>query len=412
MALPDHPIRNLLLQKTGHLLLCILGVVALIPAGAQEPTPEREVFGKLYQCKPGPWGDLEYYYIYLEAPDRLVDHFSMPSSLPKWVFPDATESSVRTLFQRAGLPAALQDYLLDPKRVVKENDLLTVYPPLPDLIALTPEQRSVIYEELAKNDNNEFQANPVYITSGYPDQWLAQSRLRPEIAEVVKKMTYMRGEVLCFSDISAILGMVQSDAEAHDIFKTMTRTRSLVLRLRVKTEADFKQVVKYWSGTNRNKDIEPIVLSAVETEGIERMDCIHLMPSLARRYLYSYPPAELAIQGRMPDCHWTSLNFFNYKPRDYFLDTRLASMHVLERYEKIEPPYGFGDVLMFMTPNGNALHSCVYIADDIVYTKNGENMASPWLLMKVRDVQRIYSHAGQTSIQGYRLKRAEDQTGE
>lgn len=406
MSASTHVALRAIMQKLRNgLIAAIIGAsFSLALLTAQEAAETPEVFGKLYHCKPGPWGDLEYYYIYLEAPDRLVEHFTMPSSLPKWVFPGGTEGSVRSLLNMAGLPAALQDYLLDPKRVVNEGGLFTVFPPLPDLIAMTPEQRSVIYHELAKNENNEFHANPVFITSGFPDQWLAQSRLRPELREVMMKMVYKRGDVLAFSDLSAVLGMVNSDEEAHDLFKTMTRTRSLVLRLRVKTNDDFKQVVKYWSGRNRNKDIEPIVLSAVETEGIERLDCIHLMPSLVRRYLYSYPPAELAIQGRMPDCHWTTLNFFNYKPRDYFLDTRLASMRVLEAYDKVDPPYAFGDVLMFMTPDGSALHSSVYIADDIVYTKNGENMAAPWLLMKINDVRRIYAFEKQTSIQGFRLK--------
>jgi hypothetical protein len=379
-------------------------------ASAQEEPPDE--FGKLYQCKDGPWGDLQYYYIYLEAPDRLVEHFVMPHSLPKWVFDGGSETKMRALFESAGLSRALQQYLLDPAHVVKDGDLFTVFPPVPDLLAMTPEQRSIIYRERAKSERNEFHASPVYITSGSPDQWLAQSRLRPELRSVLKKMCYMRGEVLCFSDVSAVLGMVKSAAEAHDLFKTMTRTRSLVLRLKVTASDDYTEVVRYWSGTNRNKDIASIVLSAVETERIDRLDCVHLLPSLARRYLYSYPPTELAILGRMPDCHWTSLNFFNFTPREYYLDTRLASLHVLEDYDKVAPPYIFGDVLMFMTSDGNALHSCVYIADDIIYTKNGENMAAPWLLMKIGDVKRIYSHLGQTGVQGYRLKSLSNGPGE
>ena len=398
------PPRGLIFSLLTWIFMNALLGVALPSLRASSPTEAPGVFGKLYQCSPGPWGDLQYYYIYLEAPDRLVEHFRMPHSVTKWVFEGGTEEKLRALFGRAGLPVALQEYLLDAKHVLREGTLMTVFPPLPDLIAMTAAQRTVIYLELSKSELNEFHSNPVYITSSDPDQWLAQSRLRPELRTVIKKLCYMRGEVMCFSDVSAVLGMVQSDAEAHDLFKTMTRMRSLMLRLNVATGADFKGVVNYWSGINRNKDIESIILSAVETKQIDRLDCIHLLPSLPRRYLYSYPPPELAMTGRMPDCHWTSLNFFNFAPRDYFLDTRLASLHVLEDYDKVAPPYGFGDVLMFMTPEGNALHSCVYIADDIVYTKNGENMAAPWLLMKIGDVKRIYSHLGQTSIQGYRVK--------
>lgn len=367
---------------------------------------DPEVFGKVYKCKPGPWGDLQYYYIYLEAPERLVENFPMPNTITKWTFPGATVVDLKRLFNKTGLSQALQDYLLDPKRMVNQEGGITVFPPLPDLTAMTPEQRTVIYKELAKSDLNEFHSNPVLITSGNVDQWLGGSRLNTELIEIIHKFTYMRGNVLAFSDLSAVLNYVRSDAEARDFFKTMTRTRSLILRMELKKASDVKMITSYWTGQNRNKDIEPIMTSGIETEGIEKLDVIHLLPSLARRFIFGYPPMELAIMGRMPDCHWTSLNFFNYKPKEYYLDTRLATSHVLENYVKVEPPYHFGDVLMFLTPEGNAIHSCNYIADDIVYTKNGENMISPWVLMKISDVLRIYSNESQSSIQGFRLKEA------
>lgn len=401
------------------LVACLLAGLSMSwfsgPANAGTPLPDvdpnAEVFGKVYQCRPGPWGQLEYYYIYLEAPQSLIEHFPMPNSVTKWEFVGETESGLRDLFTRATLSQALQDYLLDPKNCINRDGRLTVFPPLPDLSAMTPAQRSVIYAELAKSPENEFYANPVFITSGSVDQWLGQSRLSPEIREVIKKFTYMRGQVLAFSDLSAVLNYVKTDAEAKDFFKTMTRTRSLMLKLIIDDNTDLKKVVRYWSGRKRNKDIEPLVTSTLETEGTNKLDVIHLLPSLARRFLYGYPPMELAVMGRMPDCHWSSLNFFNYKPREYYLDTRLATTAVLENYNRIEPPFEFGDVLMFLNAHGNAIHSCVYIADDIVYTKNGENMASPWLLMKISDVQRIYSEQGQTTVQGFRLKQSVETTG-
>ncbi len=392
---------------------CMTGISGAVRAETPQPpaSPVQETFGKVYHCNAGPWGQLEYYYIYLEAPQNLIEHFPMPNSVTKWEFPGETETSLRTLFTRATLPQALQDYLLDPKNCINRGGRITVFPPLPDLTVMTPAQRSVIYAVLAKSPENEFYANPVFITSGSVDQWLGQSRLNEEVREVVKKFTYMRGEVLAFSDLSAVLNYVKTDAEARDFFKTMTRTRSLMVKLVIDDSTDLKNVVRYWSGRKRNKDIEPLVTSTLETEGTNKLDVIHLLPSLARRFLYGYPPMELAVMGRMPDCHWTSLNFFNYKPREYYLDTRLATSAVLENYNRIEAPFEFGDVLMFLNVQGNAIHSCVYVADDIVYTKNGENIASPWLLMKVSDVQRIYSYEGQTSIQGFRLKPSPDAAG-
>jgi hypothetical protein len=113
---------------------------------------------------------------------------------------------------------------------------------------------------------------------------------------------------------------------------------------------------------------------------------------------------ELGLKGRFPDCHWTSLNFFNLTPKDYYLDTRLAAAQLVENYNTVEPPYKYGDVLCFLE-NGEGLHTCVYIADDIVLTKNGDSILAPWALMQIKDVESIYRRSPATRIQGFRLKR-------
>ena len=145
--------------------------------------------------------------------------------------------------------------------------------------------------------------------------------------------------------------------------------------------------------------------SVAEAPGAEYLDIIHMLPPLPRKLLYSYPPLELAKHGRMPDCHWSSLNFFNYEPREYYIDTRLAASHVLENFEPIEGPYRFGDVLFFLEgPTLQAFHSCVVIADDIVFTKNGDNAANPWVLSHLEDLRQVYLSGNGGRVQGYRRK--------
>jgi hypothetical protein len=392
------------------LLLPVSALFAVQAMPAQETGAVPEVSGKVYDCKPGPWGELKYYYIYLEAPVHFTAKFPMPNSVTKWCFEGLTEPDLRAIFTRAGLPHALQQYLLDPKRTVVENGVLTVFPPLPDLEAMSAGQRQVIYEELAKSDLNEYHKNPVLITGNSVTEWLQGTKLSPELLEVIPKFTYRRGNILAFSDLSAVLNYAKSDKEAQDFFKTVTRTRTMILRLSVDANTDIRQLAAYWTGRNRYKDIEPILQSAKETESVALIDIIHLLPSMARRYLYTYPPMELAIMGRMPDCHWTSLNFFNHYARQYFLDTRLAADHVLNSYDRVATPYEFGDVLMFLDAHGQAIHSCVYIADDIVFTKNGENLVSPWLLMKLDDVKSIYFPVNEGSVQGFRMKTPADES--
>ena len=133
------------------------------------------------------------------------------------------------------------------------------------------------------------------------------------------------------------------------------------------------------------------------------LDVSHLLPALARRRLYTYPTLDQAVNGRLPDCHWTSLNFFRNTPKAYYLDTRLAASELLSEYVPVSAPYRFGDVLTFISGD-SVLHSCVFIADDIVYTKNGENVLAPWVLQRMDDVMAIYQTDASVRIQGYRLK--------
>ena len=145
--------------------------------------------------------------------------------------------------------------------------------------------------------------------------------------------------------------------------------------------------------------------SVIDTDGIEALPLSHLLPPLARKLTYTYPGLDLAKHGVLPDCHWTSLNFFNYEPHEYMLDSRLATSAVLENFEPVEPPYRYGDVLFFLsTTTGDAFHSCVHLADNLVYSKNGRNLLAPWVLMRLEDVKKIYLYRGDGRVQGYRRK--------
>ncbi len=363
------------------------------------PSPEP-----VWNSKPGPWGDLEVRAMYLEAPDSLIATVPKPNTVVSWMFPGATPASLKQLFDRAKLDEVFQQELLDPKRMTRQDGVLAVLPSTARLEAMTIEQRDIIYSELSKSSLNEFKKDPVFIPDGNVDDWLRETGLRPEIQDLIRKLTWHCGHALAFSDIRVLMSHAQSDAELLEIFKTATRVRTLLVELKLSPHADPKPLVDYWSAGNPNSDIIPMLESAVERENVTSIDILHVLPPLARRRLYTYPTAELAARGRMPDCHWTSLNFFNLTRQDYFLDTRLASSHVIADYSPVQPPYHYGDVLFFQNDDSQVIHSCVFIADDIVFTKNGENALTPWILMKLGDVKDLYLRGPEWRIQGYRRK--------
>lgn len=398
--------------------LAVVTSTAQAGASTTSAAPTNRAQGRssgAYYSSPGPWGKLQCFHIYIEAPNSMVDTYPLPSPRPRWTFALSDLPSLPDLFKRAGLPQSFADAVINSPGKLQEADMIHLFPPVDGLEAMTPDMRQVIYPVLAKLPVNEYHADPVLITTNTVEEWYRTSKLRPEIVVKIRQMIYKRGQCFAFSDLSALMNHAQSNAEARLIFKTFTRTRALMVKLELdKNSANLEELLGYWTtGLGlRRKDIEPILQSILDTEGVERLDLSHILPALARKLLYTYPGMEIARQGIMPDCHWTSLNFFNYEPHPYLLDSRLATSTVLESFSPVEAPYRYGDILFFLdSERGDAFHSCVYLADDIVFTKNGRNQLSPWVMMRIDDVKKIYLHNGNGRVQAYRNKKASSGDG-
>lgn len=358
---------------------------------------------------PGPWGQLEYYPVFLEASATLIDRFPLPNPRTRWVFPLSMRHTLSERLAATGMAQTTVDVILSPSSMVMDNDWIYVFPPLNLLEAMTPTQRQEVYAILRGFPINEYYFEPVVITSGNVDEWFRTSRLRPELIAKFKQFTYMRGEALVFSDLPALLNYATGEAEGKAMLKAFTRTRALVARLVLSNKTNLEPLMNYWTtGLNlRRKDVEPLLQSIIDTQGVDNVDIVHLLPALPRKLCMTYPDAAMAKDGIFPDCHWTSLNFFNYDAQPYLLDARLATSAVLERFNPVDAPYKFGDIIFFLdNKQGDAFHSCVYIADDVVFTKNGRNVLSPWVLAKLDDVKKIYLFDNNGHIQGFRNKSA------
>lgn len=348
-------------------------------------------------------GELRARTLYLEAPDYLVALMDKPGSKERWAFPGATDDSLRALLARAGLPAEMRDRLLHPDRRIVQDGALVLFPSLEDLLALTQPMREVLYPELAKSELNEFHRDPVFILGGDVDDWLRQSRLGPRQKDLIRSSLWRKGRALAFSDVRTLLMVSETPEEAQQVFRTLTRTRSLLVEIRLPVAADVAKLSEYWGSGSGDADILPLLQAAAVRSSVAQVGIINVLPSLGRRRLYTYPTIDQAVNGRFPDCHWTSLNFFNNAPHAYYLDTRLAAGVLERQYEQVSPPYRFGDVLAYVTDDA-VIHSCVFIAEDIVFTKNGENIVAPWVLQRIGDVSSIYQPDDSVRIQGYRLK--------
>ena len=378
------------------LRFALISALCVVAAGVFAAEPA-------WVAKPGPWGELQVRTVYLEPPENILAIVAKPTSVTRWTFEQTTEKGVREIMEKAGLPSAVIGRLLSPTQVVASGNSVVVLPKVEDLLAISQEARSALYAELAKSAANEYQRDPVFIHGGDIEDWLAETEIAKPQQELLRKLLWRRGSAVVFSDIQALLTLAKNSDEVAAVFRTITRVRSLLVELKLPIKEGRAEFIDYWSAGTLNAERAPFLVAITRRRAPQMIDITQFLPTLARRRVYTFPTAAMGLKGRLPDCHWTSLNFFEEEPKDLFLDSAKASEHLLSGYVAIDPPFKFGDVLCFLD-NGEGLHTCVQVADDIVLTKNGESILAPWTFMSLKDLEEIYRRSANTRVQGYRLK--------
>jgi len=392
-------------------LIHLLALLSLSPCMANaeamthEPPPAAVgEAGPVWHSRPGPWGSLDIRSIYLEAPDAQVAGLRQPSSTTSWNFPGASVAALTELFEAAGLSKEDQTRLLNPARILQHEHVWTLFPEPSIVTSMSIAQRSVIYTELARSTLNPMHESPAYVTGNRVEDWLRRARLTDTQKDTLRQLLWKDGDLLAFSDLSLLLAQASTDAEVRHLCKFMTRVRALVVHLNLPEGTDLQPLANYWTAAGLNIDGLPLLTSEAGSGQAASIDITHLLPPIPRRLIYTYPTLASAASGRLPDCQWTAFNFFNAEPHEYYLDTRLTVAHLREAYKAIEPPFKFGDILELLNADGDAVHGCVYIADDIVYTKNGDGIARPWVFMWLSDVENLYVREPGMKIIGRRLK--------
>jgi hypothetical protein len=256
--------------------------------------------------------------------------------------------------------------------------------------ALEPKARETIYAELRKWPENKGYHAPVVIASGSVSDWFRKSGLRNETILHIERLSYPLGNALGFSDVSTVVKGLHDDKEERLLLKALTRTRSLILSLQIAPGTDTEALKNYWSAGYKSKDVLPLFDSITRIEGLDTIDVTRLLPPTPRKYLYTFPSRAMGIDGTYPNSLWASLNFFNYFPDEQIDEMGKVMSFFTRNYDVTPGPPTFGDLIMMKdVESGRPIHSCVFIADDIVYSKNGRSILKPFMLMKMDE---LYNH--------------------
>jgi len=352
---------------------------------------------------PGPWGSLEYYSIALTCPPASLAHLRTPSQQVEWCIHATNQTELEAELLSAGLDDGEITTVLKGATVLATPELMRVFPSEEAVLGMGFETRKKLYEHLGTIRENRFHRPPLYIATENLSSWFDGSGIPRPVIEDIAKLAYPtpRGIGFFFADLPFTLRRTDSLKEERLLLSGLTRRQGLVVRLRVTRETLTPEIANYWNAGYKNKAVMPILDAVVHANDGAAIDISHLLPATPRQYLNRFPEPSDAVDGRLPDWFWTCYNFFRFTPRDVYADSPERDTLLLEEFVPGIPPLQFGDVVM-LNSGTKIIHGCIHIADDIVFTKNGADFFSPWVLMRLEDVVASQDLTGDVTLSAYR----------
>jgi hypothetical protein len=219
----------------------------------------------------------------------------------------------------------------------------------------------------------------------------------------VQKFLYRSGNYLMFADLPLVADQIGQGDEFEKLIKVLARESTMLAKLHVDADDDLDGLENYWSRGRRYQSIHPLLESLAHFPQGEKIDIVHLLPAFARGLLYTYPPSDTP-PNQYRDCHWTSMNFFADSPDDRMCDLNYVAHVVLRDWVRVTDEPHLGDLVFFQDAHENIFHSAVYLADHVLFTKNGPAIIRPWILMHEREMAGFYPQATKVDILYYRRR--------
>jgi hypothetical protein len=350
------------------------------------PTDAYVVAGKA-----GRWGQLEYRPIKVDLPDEFV--FVPPPDQPpvRWFFHGFTKEKALEFLQSSGITAA-QKALIEKAAWKPETEGVSVEPGDEFILGLSPSARAAIYLRLVEFDENTRQIDPVWFRTGQVDDRLKDCGLSDKSVALLKSLLYPQGQsLMLFADFEPALRQLPNDDERKLFMNAVSRKRTLLAGLHVTPDSNMEAIIDYWGVNGRKKNVAPL-LRALHHEGDAKVNIVCLLPDFPRDHIYMHPFSNSADgAGPKQDCFWSAMNFFNDPTDNRVNDMNYLRDLLKSDYTQINQPTQLGDVVFLETAAQTVIHAAAYIADDIVFTKNGESYTQPWIFMHMEDMMDTYA---------------------
>jgi hypothetical protein len=339
----------------------------------------------------GPWGELITRDIELERPAEFLTEEVASPQPETWTFNNLKPDAVRALLAKNGLTPAQVSAAFAPG-TFRTDAAGTVLTPSADFIfSLDAGTRRQLALGLAGLGVNLYFDFPYIFPGDQINSIYADARLNPDDIALLKQLIYPNAGALQLSDYDTLLVKIPTLERRVALARALSRQPAVLAALNIKPDTDIDKLAAYWGNVPnvRFTDIRPLMDSLKALPQGGNLPLFYLLPKFARDRLYTFP---LPPQPGDPvmDCHWSTFNFSSDTPDNRFNDPAFAVQYIQKNYYQIAAPSIYGDVLLLMNDKNEIKHSAVYLADDLVFTKNGNNYRQPWMLMHIANLLATY----------------------
>ena len=344
-------------------------------------------------AKQGPWGELFTQNITLERPTEYFSNELKAVQPSVWTFHGMTVAQVKSLFIANGLTQPEAERALAPDRVSTQGANTLFKPSEGFVLSLRPETRNRLYEALRGLDVNLYIDSPHYYAKDQLEWLKGDARVHPDDLALFKRLVYGGSDVRRFSDYETLMGKIPTLERRVGAAVSLSRQPAVLARLCIRPDADIDKVVMYWGNTSNVRliDVRPMLEALKRLPRGGTLSLMYLLPPFARERLYTFPPPP-APGEPIPDGHWSTFNFSRVTPDNRFLDLAECKRHLDHDFYQIARPGLCGDVVLFKNNKGELRDSAVYLAADLVFSKIGKNYTMPWTIMRIADLQALYSN--------------------
>jgi hypothetical protein len=339
----------------------------------------------------GPWGTLTERKIQLELPVEYVMDDISRQRPEVWTFSGLDPGAVKTLLSKNGLTAAQAATVCAPNNVRADKSGTVLTPPADFLLSLDAATRGRLYTGLAGQKISQSFDCPFVFPGVTIESIYADKRLNPNDVSLLKHLVYDNGGTWQLSNYQLLMSQIPTADRRVAMARLLTRQSAVLVGLHITPDTDIDKLASYWGSIPNVRiiNIRPLMEAFKALPEGGDLPLYYLMPKFARDRLYTYP---LPPQPGDPimDCHWTTFNFSSDMSDNRFNDPGFAVQYIQKNYYQISAPSQYGDILLLMNNNNEIKHSAVFLADDLVFTKNGSDFRHPWMVMHIADLLALY----------------------